>query len=90
MSSPSSKYLCFLEMSVQDCECWAFLSGTLSEHSLLLSEDRLEEEEDFEEVEEKEEEEEEEVEEEDVDEEEEEEEEEDEEEPDEELKRVSE
>lgn len=70
---------------MQDCECWGFLSGYLSKHSLLVSEDRLEEEVDAEEEEEKEEEEEEE---EDVDEEEEEEE--DEEEPVEELNRVSE
>ncbi len=71
-------------MSVQDCECWGFLSGYLSKHSLLVSEDRLEED-----VEEEEEKEDEEEEEEDVDEEEEEEVEDDEE-PVEELKGVSE
>lgn len=57
ISSPSSKYLCFPEISVQDCECCGFLKGLLSEVSLLLlfSEDRLEEEEDVVEEEEKEE-----------------------------------
>lgn len=58
VSSPSSKYLCSLEMSVHDCECWGFFGGNLSVGSLVVSEDRLED--DVEEEEEKEEEEEEE------------------------------
>lgn len=49
VSSPSSEYLCFLEMSVQDSEC--FFSEYLPVYSLLES-DRLEE--DVEEEEEKE------------------------------------
>lgn len=55
MSSPPSKCLCLLEMSVHDCECRCVLSGYPSKRSLLVSEDRLEE--DVEEEEEKEEEE---------------------------------
>lgn len=59
VSSPSSKYLFFPEISVQDFECWGFLERYLSELSLLLlfSEDRLEDEEDVIEEEDKEEEE---------------------------------
>lgn len=44
VSSPSSEYLCFLEMSVQDSECWGFFTEYLSVYSLPVSEERLEEE----------------------------------------------
>lgn len=52
MSSPSSEYLCFLEMSVQDRECLDFFTKDRSIQSLLVSEDRLEEDEEEEEEEE--------------------------------------
>lgn len=49
MSSPSSEYLCFLEMSVQDRECLDLFPKDRSIQSLLDSEDRLEEDEEEEE-----------------------------------------
>lgn len=52
MSSPSSEYLCFLEMSVQDRECLDFFTKDRLIQSLLVSEDRLEEDEEEEEEEE--------------------------------------
>ena len=58
VSSSSSKYLPFPEISVQDWECLGFPRAGLSEHSLLFSVDRLKVEEDVAEEEENDEEEE--------------------------------
>lgn len=51
MSSPSSEYFCFLEMSVQDRACLDFFTKDRSMQSLLVPEDRLEEDEEEEEEE---------------------------------------